>query len=501
VSAIAPGRIAAPATTTGPDRADDAPVDAVVVGSGPNGLAAAITLARAGHSVTVLEAAAEPGGGTRSAELTLPGFVHDVCSAIHTFGRISPFFAESAAALERHGLRWVRPPAALGHPLDDGTAVMLRGTVEETAAGLGDDGDADAYRRLFGWIVDASDTLMPDILAPFHVPLAPPRALRLARFGLLALQPATLVARRFHGERARALFAGIAAHSIIRLTEPVSAAAGIVLGAAAHVDGWPFPEGGAGRLPAALVAELESLGGRVLAGRPVTAIDDLPPHRAALFDTSPSALASIAADRLPAGYRRRLERYRHGPGVFKLDIALEGPIPWRDEELADAGTVHLGGALEEIARSEAEVSAGRIPERPFVLLTQPSLFDPSRAPAGGHTVWAYCHVPNGSIEDASGPILAQIERFAPGFRERVLTLVSTGPAAIEAYNANDIGGDIAGGRLDLGQLFTRPSLRILDPYATPDPAIFICSAATPPGGGVHGMSGMLAARSALRRLG
>jgi phytoene dehydrogenase-like protein len=475
-------------------------VDAVVVGSGPNGLAAAITLARAGRSVTVVEASESPGGGTRSAELTLPDFVHDVCSSIHVFGRVSPFFASEAAALERNGLRWIRPPAALGHPLDDGTVAMLRGTVDETAAGLGEDGDA--YRRLFGWLVDDAETLLPDLLAPFHVPvLSPRRALRMARFGLLALQPATRLARRFRGNAARALFAGIAAHSIIRLTEPVSAAAGLVLGAAAHLDGWPFPEGGAGRLPAALVAELEALGGRVETNRRVSSFDDLPEHRVAMFDTSPEALAQIAGDRFPAGYRRRLERFRHGAGVFKLDIAIDGPIPWRNEALLDAATVHLGGTLEEIARSEAEVDAGRVSPRPFVLLTQTSLFDPTRAPAGRHAVWAYCHVPNGSTIDATEPILAQIERYAPGFRDRILGMHAAGPAAIEAYNANDIGGDIAGGRFDLGQLFTRPSLRILDPYATPDPTLFICSAATPPGGGVHGMCGALAARSALRRLG
>ena len=473
-------------------------VDAVVIGSGPNGLAAAITLARAGRSVTVLEAAASAGGGTRSAELTLPGFVHDVCSSIHVFGRVSPFFASEAAALERNGLRWIRPPAALGHPLDDGTVVMLRGTVDETAAGLGE--DRDAYRRLFGWLVDDADTLLPDLLAPFHIPVSSPRrSLRMARFGLLALQPATRIGRRFRGEAARALFAGIAAHSIIRLTEPLSAAAGLVLGAAAHLDGWPFPEGGAGRLPAALVAELESLGGRVETNRPVTSIDDLPEHDIAMFDTSPRALAQIAGERLPAGYRHRLERFRHGAGVFKLDIAIDGPIPWRNPELLEAATVHLGGTLEELARSEAEVDAGRISPRPFVLLTQTSLFDPTRAPVGRHAVWAYCHVPNGSTLDATEPILGQIERYAPGFRERILGVHAAGPAALAAYNANDIGGDIAGGRFDLGQLFTRPSLRILDPYATPDPALFICSAATPPGGGVHGMCGALAARSALRR--
>jgi phytoene dehydrogenase-like protein len=474
-------------------------VDAVVIGSGPNGLAAAITLARAGLSVTVFEAADTPGGGSRSAELTLPGFVHDVCSSIHSFGRISPFLAETGPALEARGLRWIRPPAALGHPLDDGSAAMLRGGVEETAAGLAE--DHDAWRRLFGWQVDHADSLLPDLLGPFHVPLSPLRALRMARFGLLGLQPATRVARRFRGDAARALFAGIAAHSILPLTEPVSAAAGLVLGAAAHVDGWPFPEGGAGRLPAALVAELESLGGRVETGRRIETMGDLPEHRVAIFDTAPGAVASIAGDRLPAGFRRRLEGYRHGPGVFKLDLAIDGPIPWRAPELLDAATVHLGGTLEEIARGEAEVAAGSVPDRPFVLLTQNSLFDATRAPAGKHTVWAYCHVPNGWDGDATERILGQVERFAPGFRDRILATATTTPAGIEAYNANDVGGDIAGGRLDLGQLFTRPSLRILDPYATPDPAIYIGSAATPPGGGVHGISGQLAARSALRRLG
>jgi phytoene dehydrogenase-like protein len=323
----------------------------------------------------------------------------------------------------------------------------------------------------------------------------------MARFGLFGLQPATRVARRFHGDAARALFAGIAAHSILPLTEPVSAAAALVLGAAAHVDGWPFPEGGAGMLPRALVAELEALGGRVETGRPVATLDDLPAHRVALFDTSPRGLAGIAGDRLATGYRRRLEGFRHGPGVFKLDLAIDGPIPWRAAELLDAATVHLGGTLEEIARGEAEVADGRVPDRPFVLLTQTSLFDPTRAPAGRHTVWAYCHVPNGSTVDATDRIVGQVERFAPGFRDRILASVATGPAQIEAANANDIGGDIAGGRFDLAQLFTRPSLRVLDPYATPDPAIYLCSASTPPGGGVHGISGMLAARSALRRLG
>jgi len=472
-----------------------AAVDAVVVGSGPNGLAAAITLARAGRSVTVLEAADTPGGGARSAALTLPGFTHDVCSAIYPFGRSSPFFA--AAGLEAHGLRWVTPPAPFGHPLDDGTAVIVERDVDATAAQLGDDGGA--YRRLFEPLARRWDDLAPDVLAPFHIPLRPRRTLRLGLFGLDAIQSATSVARRFKSARARALFAGAAAHSIIRLTEPISAAAGIVMLATAHRDGWPFPAGGAGRLAEALVAELASLGGTIETGRTVTSLADLPDHRAALFDVTPRQLLAIAGDRFPGRYRRALEGFRYGPGVFKLDLAIDGPIPWTAQELLRCGTVHLGGTLEELARSESEVAAGRSPDRPYVLLAQPSLFDPSRAPEGKHTVWAYCHVPNGADTDMTEPILRQIERFAPGFRERVLAMRKTSPAALQAYNANDVGGDIAGGRFDLRQLFTRPTARI-DPYSTPDPTLFLCSASTPPGGGVHGMCGWHGARSALHRL-
>jgi phytoene dehydrogenase-like protein len=471
-------------------------VDAVVIGAGPNGLAAAIELARAGHSVTVLEAAGTAGGGARSDARTLPGFVHDACSAIYPFGRSSPFFA--AAGLERRGLTWIEPPAPIGHPLDDGTAVLLERDVEATAASLGDDGDA--YRRLFAPLVGGFDRLLPDILAPFHVPLSPRRAIRLGLFGLLALQSATTLARRFKGERARALFAGAAAHSILRLTEPVSGAAALVMLASAHHDGWPFPAGGAGRIPEALTQELRALGGTLETGRYVQRLDDLPAHRVALFDTSPRQLLRVAGDRLPGGYRRALERFRMGPGVFKLDLAIDGAIPWRAQELARAGTIHLGGTLEEIARSEAQIAAGRPADRPFVLLAQQSLFDRSRAPDGQNTVWAYCHVPNGSTADMTQAILGQIERYAPGFRERILATTVTSPAELEAYNANNIGGDVAGGRNDLGQLFTRPAWRI-DPYSTPDRSIFICSASTPPGGGVHGMSGFHAARSAARRLG
>jgi phytoene dehydrogenase-like protein len=469
--------------------------DAVIIGSGPNGLAAAITIARAGRAVHVIEAADTVGGGARSAELTLPGFVHDVCSAIYPFGRTSPFFA--SADLERHGLRWLEPPIALGHPLDDGTAVVLRRGVDETAADLGPDGEA--YRRLLGHLVGDWPKLLPDVLAPFHIPLWPPRAIRLARFGLSAIQSATSLTRRFEGERARALFAGAAAHAQIGLTEPISGAAGLVMLASAHADGWPVPAGGAGEVPRAMLAELTALGGTVETGRRIGSIDELPPHRVAMFDVAPRDLLAIASDRFPGRYRRALKRFRHGPGVFKVDLALDGAIPWRASELVGAGTVHLGGTLEEIARAEAAVASGRVPERPFVLLAQQGAADPSRAPEGRSTVWAYCHVPNGSTADMTIPILDQIERFAPGFRDRILATSTIDTTALEAYDANAVGGDVGGGRFDLGQLFTRPAWR-LDPYSTPDRSIYICSASTPPGGGVHGMCGLHAARSALRRL-
>lgn len=470
-------------------------VDAVVVGSGPNGLAAAITLARAGRSVAVFEAAETIGGGTRSAELTLPGFVHDVCSAIHPFGRTSPFFA--SLDLEQHGLRWVDPPAAMAHPLDDGPAVLVERDVNATADQLG--ADARAYRHLVGPLVRRWEPLIPDVLSPFHLPIQPLRALRLAWFGRYAIQSATSIARRFHESPARALFAGIAAHSMLRLTEPISAAGALALLAAAHADGWPLARGGTGRIADAMVSELRSLGGTLHTGRHIRAMDELPSHEVALFDTAPRALLEAAGDRLSGRYRGELERYRPGPGIFKLDMALDGPIPWRDQAVLRAGTVHLGGTLEEIAAAEAEVAGGRHPDRPFVLLAQQSLFDPGRAPRGGHTVWAYCHVPNGSTTSMREPILRQIERFAPAFRDRILATAVMTPAQLESYNPNDIGGDISGGRMDLGQLFTRPAWR-LDPYSTPDPRLYLCSASTPPGAGVHGMCGFHAARSALRKV-
>jgi phytoene dehydrogenase-like protein len=375
----------------------------------------------------------------------------------------------------------------------------VREDVATTAAGLDAD-DRRSYVRLIGPLVRDWDVLMPDLLGPFPIPTRPSQAIRLARFGWHALPPASWLARRFGGERARALFAGAAAHSQISLDEPVSAAAGLVMLATAHVDGWPLPVGGAERVAEALAAELRRLGGTIETGRRVARGDDLPPARVVLFDTGVDQLLRVSGRRLSSLDRRLLRRFRPGPGTFKLDLALDGPIPWRAAELADAGTVHVGGSFEAIARSEADVVAGRLPDRPFVLLAQPSRVDRTRVPGDGETIWAYCHVPTGSTADMTEPILRQIERYAPGFRDRILATTVTTPAELEAANPNDRGGDIAGGRMDLRQLFTRPTWRVLDPYATSDPALFLCSASTPPGGGIHGMSGMHAAESALRRL-
>jgi phytoene dehydrogenase-like protein len=466
--------------------------DAVVVGGGPNGLAAAIAIARAGRSVGLFEARPTVGGGARSAQLTLPGFVHDVCSAVHPLGVSSPFFA--SLSLERHGLRWIEPPFALGHPLDEGSAVLVGRDLAATAATLGPDGEA--YRRLLGPLVDAWSDLVPDVLAPFHVPLDPVRLARLARFGMLAAQPVSWLAHRFEGPRARAVLAGCAAHSMLRLRAPVTGAYALVFLASAHAVGWPVAEGGSGRIADALLAELRAHGGEIVTGRHVDRIESLPAHRVALFDVTPRQLLAIAGERLRGRYAASLRSYRYGSGSFKVDLALDGPIPWRNPELARAGTVHLGGTFEEIAAAEAATYRGRASCRPFVLLAQPSLFDPTRAPAGGQTAWAYCHVPAGSTVDMTEPILRQIERFAPGFRDRLLGIHVMGPAALEMHDPNLVGGDIGGGLQDLRQLFTRPVPRI-DPYSTPDPRIVICSASTPPGPGVHGMCGYFGARSAL----
>jgi len=467
--------------------------DAVVVGAGPNGLAAAIVLARAGVSVRVLEAADTVGGGARSAELTLPGFVHDVCSAIHPLGVASPFFR--TLPLAEHGVEWIEPPAALAHPFGDGSAALLERSPEVVVRGLGE--DEARWRRLFAPLVRDADPLLEDVLAPVHVPAHP---IALARFGVRSAPPATTLARlSFRSEKARGLFAGLAAHSMLRLDRPPSAAFGLMLGLLGHSVGWPFPRGGSQRLSDSLASYLRALGGEIETGRRVESLAELGDSRAVLLDVTPRGLLALAGDRLPDRYRRGLERYRYGPGVFKLDWALDGPIPWRAEECARAATVHLGGTLDEIAASEAAPGQGEVVERPYVLLAQQSLFDPTRAPSGQHTAWAYCHVPNGSTVDMTERIEAQVERFAPGFRERILARSALGPAEIERYNANYVGGDINAGAATLSQLFMRPVARV-SPYTTPLPGVFLCSASTPPGGGVHGMCGFHAAQAALRQL-
>lgn len=465
--------------------------DAVVVGAGPNGLAAAITLARAGLGVQVLEAADTVGGGSRTKELTLPGFRHDICSAIHPLGFGSPFFRR--LPLERYGLEWIHPPAAVAHPLDDGPAVLLERSLAATAAGLGR--DAAAYRRLMAPLVTDWDAIAPTILGPLRLP----HHLRaLARFGLPALLPARLLAETvFREERARALFGGIAAHAILPLEQPATAAFGLVLTILGHVGGWPLPRGGSQAIADALAAYLRDLGGEIVVGARVEALAALPPSRAILCDITPRQLIEIAGDRLPPGYRRQLGRFRYGAGAFKLDYALDGPIPWRAAGCDRAATVHLGGTLAEVAASERAMAGGHPAERPFVLMAQQSLFDPTRAPAGQHTAWAYCHVPHGSTFDMTARIEAQIERFAPGFRDRILARTVSTPADLERYNANYIGGDINGGVGDLLQLFTRPVPR-LRPYRTPVRGLYLCSSSTPPGGGVHGLCGYWAARTALR---
>jgi phytoene dehydrogenase-like protein len=467
--------------------------DAVIVGAGPNGLAAAVTLARARKSVLVLEAKETIGGGTRSADLTVPGFRHDVCSALHPLGVASSFFQD--LPLKQYGLEWIFPPASLAHPLDDGTAVLLEGTVEETAPNLGP--DAAAYRRLMGPLVAGWQGLLGDLLGPLRVPRHP---LLMARFGLAGLLPAVTLGRRiFRGERARAVLAGMASHAMMPLTVPATAAFGLVLALVAHAIGWPMARGGSQQIADALGAHLRSLGGQIITGHPVRSMADLPDARAILFDTSPRQLVQIAGEQLPAGYRQALSRFRYGPGVFKADYALGGPIPWRAEECLRAATVHVGGTMEEIAAAEAAPWRKQHPERPFVLVAQQSLFDPTRAPEGRHTAWAYCHVPHGSNEDMTDRLEAQIERFAPGFRERILARRTLTAAGMEAYNPNYIGGDINAGVQDLRQLFTRPVAR-LDPYTTPAQGLYLCSSSTPPGGGVHGLCGYYAAQAALRRL-
>jgi phytoene dehydrogenase-like protein len=462
--------------------------DAIVVGAGPNGLAAAIVLARAGRSVLVREGAETAGGGARSAELTLPGFVHDVCSAVHPMAVASPFFR--TLPLDRHGLEWIDPPSPLAHPLDGETAIVMERSIEATSARLGT--DARAYRRLFWRLAADWEYIAESLLGPLSFPRHP---LRLARFGLDALRSAAGFARAsFREPKARALFAGHAAHSQLPLTQAGSAAFGLVLGVTAHVVGWPIPRGGAGRLSAALVAYLRSLGADVVTSAPVASLRELPPTRAVLCDVTPRQLLALAGDALPDGYRRRMARYRYGVGVFKMDWALDKPIPWHDSACARAATVHVGGTLEEIVSAEAAPWRSRSAEKPFVLIAQPTLFDATRAPAGKHIAWGYCHVPLGSTADMAERIEQQVERFAPGFRSAVIGRHVMTPADFERHNPNLVGGDINGGAQDLRQLFTRPTLAT---YRTPLKGLYLCSSSTPPGGGVHGMCGFHAAEAAL----
>ncbi len=473
-------------------------LDAVVVGAGPNGLAAAVALARAGRSVTVLEAADTIGGGTRTAELTVPGLLHDVCSAVHPFGVASPFLA--SLPLERHGLVWCQPEVDLAHPLDDGSAGVMVRSLDRTCAGLGADGAA--WRRVFEPLTRGFSDLATDILGP--VLRVPSHPVRMARFGLRAGLPASVLARRFRTPQARALFAGSAAHVLRPFDRPATASVGVVLTVAGHVHGWPVPRGGSAAITSALASLLAELGGTVLTGHPVRSRADLPHARVTLFDTGPETAAEVLGDALPTRTRRAYRRYRHGPAAYKVDLAVRGGVPWTNEAARRAGTVHVGGTLEEIAEAEAAVCAGRMPERPFVLVAQQSLADPTRAladPERGdlHPVWAYAHVPAGWDGPGEQVVLDQLERFAPGVRERVVASSVMSPADFAAYNPNYVGGDIVGGANDLRQLVARPRLAA-DPYATGLDGFYLCSAATPPGAGVHGMCGYRAAQSALRHL-
>ena len=476
--------------------------NAVVVGAGPNGLIAAITLARAGWDVTVFEANTRPGGGTRSEELTLPGVLHDVCSAIHPLAVGSPAFraiAESDLPLRDHGLEWIQSDVPLAHPLDGGRAAVLHRSVDETADGLG--ADAKAYRRLFGPFVDAGFDLTDGLLSPLTIP--PKHPIALARYGAVGVLPAYTVGRRgFGSDEAQAMFGGLAGHSILSLKAPATAGYGLMLGVLAHLVGWPLARGGSQQIADALVAVLEKLGGRVECDRRIESLAELPAADAVLLDLTPRQVLAIAGDAVPDRYRRALTRFRYGPGVFKLDWALDGPIPWTNADCARAATIHLGGTLGEITAAESDVQAGRHPERPYVLLAQQSLFDDTRvdtslAPAGTQTAWAYCHVPNGSTFDMTARIERQVERFAPGFRDRIIGRHAMDTRAVERHDANYIGGDINGGVADLRQFVRRPTLG-LHPWKTPIDGVYLCSSSTPPGGGVHGMCGWHAAQEVLR---
>lgn len=467
--------------------------DAVVVGSGPNGLAAAIRLQSQGLDVLLIEAHDTVGGGMRTQELTEPGFHHDICSAIHPLGVASPYFR--TLPLHEHGLEWIFPPTDIAHPMDEGRTITLQRSIEATATQFGT--DSEAYLRLFGPIAENWEKLAGDILGPLRLPRHP---WILSRFGLQALQPATVLARRtFRDPGARALFAGLAAHSMLPLDSMATSAIGLVLGALAHTSGWPLPRGGSQKIADALASYFRSLGGEIETGRKIKNLQDLPRSRALFLDLTPQQLLTIGKDRFSCFYRGQLQRFRYGAGAFKIDYAVSEPVPFTAPECRRAGTVHLGGTLEEIAAGEATMRRGTHAEKPFVLLAQQSLFDPTRAPAGNHTVWAYTHVPNGSTRDMTAEIERQIERYAPGFRDTIIQRSTRNTAQIEAYNPNYVGGDINGGAQTLSQTFTRPGLR-LSPYTTSIPGTYLCSSSTPPGGGVHGMCGYHAADHALRKV-
>lgn len=463
-------------------------MDAIIVGAGPNGLAAGVELARAGKRVRIYEASDRVGGGARSGNLTLPEFTHDICSAVHPLAVSSPFFTE--LSLASYGLEFIEPPAALAHPFDDGTAILLKRSVKTTSLQLGR--DAEHYQELMNPLVRNWEKLSHEILGPLRIPRHP---VALVRFGLQAIRSAQgLVKSHFKEQQTRAFFAGLSAHSSIALDQLGTAAFGLVLGTLGHAAGWPIPRGGAQAISDALSAHFIALGGEIVTATPVNSIDDLPHAQCFLFDVTPHQLVKILGDKLPARFRRKLTRYRYGPGAFKMDWALDGPVPWAAPECNQAATVHLGGSFEEIIESEKTAWDSRPNDTPFVLVCQPSLFDSTRAPAGKRTLWAYCHVPNGSSHDMSDQIENQIERFAPGFRKLVLARSVMSPIDLEQHNPNLVGGDINGGAQILSQMFTRPTLRT---YRTPLDNVYICSSSTPPGGGVHGMCGYHAARVAL----
>lgn len=467
--------------------------DAIIIGSGPNGLAAGIRLAQEGLSVKIFEKQDTIGGGTRTQELTRPGFHHDVCSAIHPLAKASPFL--KTLPLQEYGLEWIQPEIPLAHPLDDQPAGAIFHSLDKTVDHFGADGKT--YRRAVEPFMEKWDGLLSDLLGPFS--LLPDHPLLMARFGLNALRPAHWFAQRYKTEKARAVFAGLAAHGIMPFDKVATSAIGLVLGIAAHTVGWPYPKGGSHAITEAMGDYFTSLGGKIETGIEITSVKELPQSSLLFFNNTPRQILDIAGDNLPSSYAKKLKNFKYGQGVFKMDLALSEQIPWQDELCRKAGTVHLGGNFEEIAQSEEQAANGTPPEKPYVLVAQQSLEDSSRAPSGQHTCWAYCHMPNGSAKDMSEPILEQIERFAPGFRDCIIDSHAMNPHAMQVYNPNYIGGDINGGRADITQLFTRPA-GLFDPYHIPQTNMYIASSSTPPGGGVHGMCGYHAAESALKKI-